>query len=342
MPSSGADPVLPTREAGTADRPGRLAGGRALVTGAAGFIGSHLVEALLGDGWSVTGVDNFSPYYEPARKRDNLASALDHERFLLAEADLATVDLGPLVQRADVVFHLAGQPGVRASWGAGFASYLEANVLVTQRLLEALCAQPRPMVFASSSSVYGEVGGRPRAEDGALRPTSPYGLTKATAEQLIDVYRRDHGLDVVSLRYFSVFGPRQRPDMAFHRFIAAMAGGEELVVFGDGEQSRDFTYVGDVVAATILAVGAPGTVYNVGGGSPATVNQTLELLGSLTGRTPRVRYEARARGDVGSTYADAGRARADLGWVPRTSLAEGLARQVDAARREQSPEPVSA
>ena len=338
MPSSVVDHE---RRRGRGD-PGRLAGRSALVTGAAGFIGSHLVEALLGSGCAVVGVDDFCAYYDPARKWRNLERALGHECFTLVEADLATADVLPLVERADVVFHLAGQPGVRASWGTGFASYVEANVLVTQRLLEALCRRARPMVFASSSSVYGDGGRGPRSEDGELLPASPYGLTKATAEQLIDVYRRDHGLDVVSLRYFSVFGPRQRPDMAFHRFIDAADRDEELVVFGDGEQSRDFTYVDDVVRATLLAAGSEGAVYNVGGGSPATVNEAIEIVGELTGKALRVRHEARARGDVGHTHADAGRARDELGWVPQVSLAEGLARQVEARRGARPATPVVA
>jgi nucleoside-diphosphate-sugar epimerase len=305
----------------------------ALVTGAAGFIGSHLVERLVAAGSRVVGVDNFCSYYPPVVKRANVASVLDHDRFSLVEADLTAAELDPLVAQVDAVFHLAGQPGVRASWGPTFASYLDANVLVTQRLLEALCRHPRPTVFASSSSVYGESTRGPRSEDGPLVPKSPYGLTKATAEQLIDVYRRDLHVPVVALRYFSVFGPRQRPDMAFQRFITAADRDEELVVFGDGEQSRDFTFVGDVVDATLLALGAPDAVYNVGGGAPSTVNEAIAVIGELTGRLLRVRREEMARGDVGHTWADTIRARTQLNWRPRTSLVEGLARQVDYVRR---------
>ena len=304
-----------------------------LVTGAAGFIGSHLVDALLAAECRVIGVDSFCDYYDPAAKRANLASATRHPRFSLLEADLVRLELEPLVSDVDAVFHLAGQPGVRASWGPSFATYLEANVLVTQRLLEALTHRAVPTVFSSSSSVYGEGADSPRSEDDPLRPVSPYGLTKSTAEQLIDVYRRDSGLSVVSLRYFSVFGPRQRPDMAFHRFIVAAETETALNVFGDGEQSRDFTYVGDVVDATMRALGAPSTLYNVGGGTPATVNEVLAQVATLTGRSLHVVHDARARGDVNRTWADTTRLRAELNWSPTTTLAQGLAAQIEHYRR---------
>ena len=305
----------------------------AIVTGAAGFIGSHLAEALLARGDRVVGVDSFSAYYDPARKRANLEAALRHERFELVEADLVDLAWEPLLREADAVFHLAAQPGVRASWGQGFATYLQANVLVTQRLLEAVAQHPVPTVFASSSSVYGEGVAGPRAEDETLRPASPYGLTKATAEQLVEVYRRDAGVPVAALRYFSVFGPRQRPDMAFHRFISAAESGEPVFLFGDGEQSRDFTYVADVVDATIRAVGAPSPVYNIGGGSPAAVNDVIGLIEVLTGKPVNVVQVPPGRGDVRETWANARRARDELGWAPRTTLAEGLTAQIEHHRQ---------
>src|SRR5215472_3449268 len=208
---------------------------RALVTGAAGFIGSRLVEALLGAGHEVVGLDNFSTYYEASIKRANIAALLGDPRFSMVTDDLATVALAPLLDDVEMVFHLAGQPGVRSSWGPGFSTYVRQNLVATQRLLEALARRPVPTVMASTSSVYGESDGRPLTEDAPLRPVSPYGMTKAAAEQLIDVYRRDRGVPVVCLRYFTVFGPRQRPDMAFQRFVDALECGRPLHIFGSGE-----------------------------------------------------------------------------------------------------------
>jgi len=310
---------------------GRL---RALVTGAAGFIGSHLAGALLSRGYEVIGLDNFSTYYEPGLKRANIAAALRHPRFTLVAEDVATADLDPLLDGTDVVFHLAGQPGVRSSWGSGFSAHLRQNLLVTQRLLEALVGRPPvPTVVASTSSVYGENEGGPLTEDAPLRPLSPYGMRKAAAEQLIDVYRRDRGVPVVCLRYFTVFGPRQRPDMAFQRFVRALEDGTPICVFGSGHQVRDFTYVDDIVAATIAAVGAPSPVYNVGGGTPVSVNEVIELLQELTGKKGQVSYEGRARGDVHRTWADTSLLRKEVGWAPRTPLVDGLAAQIAEYRR---------
>jgi nucleoside-diphosphate-sugar epimerase len=233
-----------------------------------------------------------------------------------------------------VVFHLAGQPGVRTSWGVGFSTYLRQNLLATQHLLEALAQRPTPTVMASTSSVYGENDGRPLTEDAPLRPVSPYGMTKAAAEQLIDVYRRDRGVPVVCLRYFTVFGPRQRPDMAFQRFVDALECGRPLHIFGSGEQTRDFTYVDDVVAATIAALGAPSPVYNVGGGTPASVNDAVALMQELTGKHGQVIHTECARGDVYRTWADTSRLRREVGWEPRTTLADGLRAQIAEYRRQ--------
>lgn len=309
---------------------GRL---RALVTGAAGFIGSHLVGALLSRGCDVIGLDNFSTYYEPGLKRANIAAALGHPRFTLVAEDLTTADLARLLDGTDMVFHLAGQPGVRSSWGSGFSAYLRQNLLATQRLLEALAGRPVPTVMASTSSVYGENEGGPLAENAPLRPLSPYGMTKAAAEQLIDVYRRDRGIPVVCLRYFTVFGPRQRPDMAFHRFVHAIEDGTPISIYGSGQQVRDFTYVDDIVTATIAAVGAPSPVYNVGGGTPVSVNEVVELLQELTGKKGQVVYEGRARGDVHRTWADTSLLSTEVGWEPRTSLVDGLTAQIAEYRR---------
>jgi UDP-glucuronate 4-epimerase len=311
-----------------AANPALRASSTVLVTGAAGFIGSRLVERLLEYGYTVVGIDSFTDYYDPALKRANIAAALRDSRFRLVEADLATCDFEGLLAGIDAVCHLAGQPGVRASWGSGFESYLQRNVLASQRLLEALTRRRVPTVMASSSSVYGGASGAALTEAAPLQPVSPYGMTKAAVEQLVDVYRRDHGLPIVMLRYFTVFGPRQRPDMAFQRFIAAAMSGSPITLFGSGEQSRDFTFVDDAVSATIAAIGAPSLVYNVGCGSPATANDVLSWLSELTGRELEVVRQPPARGDVLHTWSDSTRARAELGWCPRTSLADGLSAQV--------------
>lgn len=303
-----------------------------LVTGAAGFIGSRLVERLLATGHRVIGVDCLTDYYDPQVKRANLVTAGRHPAFSLVESDLVTADLTELLCDADEVYHLAGQPGVRASWGPSFDVYLRQNVLAAQRLLEAVAEHPVPVVMASTSSVYGDSDGRPLSESAALRPVSPYGMTKGAMEQLVDVYRRDRGLHVVLLRYFTVYGPRQRPDMAFHRFIRAALDGRPIHLFGSGEQSRDFTFVDDVVSATMAAVHGPSPVYNIGGGTPATVNDVIAVISELVGRPVAVQRDGHARGDVMHTWADTTRAREELGWSPSTALYEGVAAQLTSLR----------
>jgi UDP-glucuronate 4-epimerase len=300
----------------------------ALVTGCAGFVGSHLTEALLADGHAVVGVDCFSDNYPVAEKLENLARVRAHGRFELHSVDLAGADVGGLVDRCDVVHHLAAEPGVRSSWGRRFDRFVHNNVEATQRLLEALRDRPgKRLVYASSSSVYGESEQLPTREDAPPRPLSPYGVTKLAAEQLCRVYHVNHGVDTVALRFFTVYGPRQRPDMAFRRFCEAAARGGRIELFGDGRQSRDFTYVDDVVAA-IRAAGeierAAGRAYNIGGGSPVSVNAALEELASIAGRPLDVRRAGRESGDVLHTAADSSRAREELGFAPATSLAEGL------------------
>ncbi len=306
---------------------------QALVTGAAGFIGSHLVERLLGDGHSVLGVDCFTDYYDPALKRRNLKAASTQAGFRLLEIDLGRDDLGSL-PNVEVVFHQAAQAGVRASWGKDFAAYVHHNVLGTQRLLERYQdGGLERFVYASSSSVYGDAVRFPTGEDMLPRPFSPYGVTKLAGEHLALLYGRNFGVPVAALRYFTVYGPRQRPDMAFHRFSRSMLRGEEIVVYGDGRQSRDFTYVDDAIESNLRAwKSAPQGVYNVGGGSQVEVLEAIAILESELGTKARVRREPRPPGDPLRTRADATRLEADLGWRPRVPIAEGLARQAAWAR----------
>jgi UDP-glucuronate 4-epimerase len=310
---------------------------RAIVTGAAGFLGSHLVEALLSRGDEVVGVDAFSKYYSEERKRANLADVLGHARFTLVEADINDVELGQLLDGAEVVFHLAGQPGVRASWGQEFDIYLAQNVLTTQKLLEAAKeSRPRSFVLASSSSVYGQAERFPTHESDAPRPVSPYGVTKLAAEHLCHLYHAGFGVRTVMLRYFTLFGPRQRPDMAFSRFVAAAVENRPVTIIGDGLQSRDFTYVDDAVAATIAAGdrGVPGRIYNVAGGCQANVLEVVETLERLVGRSLEREHLDPVAGDPRRTGADVSSAQRDLGYEPGVSLEDGLSRQLAHAHAE--------
>ncbi len=311
---------------------------RYLVTGCAGFVGSHLVDSLLRDGHEVIGIDCFTDYYDPARKRANLQAAMDHDSFTLVERNLASDQLDDVTEGVDGVFHLAAQAGVRASWGREFATYCDCNVLATQRLLESVVARgaatsklPR-VVYASSSSVYGEAMSRPTVETALPAPVSPYGVTKLAAEHLCDTYHHNHGLPRVSLRYFTVFGERQRPDMAFNKFISAIQAGRPITVFGDGHQSRDFTYVGDIVAANRLAMDAGDEVqgtFNIGGGTTATVREVIAVLDDLAGSPVDVSYGETQPGDVRHTSADTSRARAMLGFAPQVDLREGIRREFE-------------
>ena len=305
---------------------------RSLVTGAAGFVGSHLCEALVAAGDDVVGIDCFLDNYGRERKLGQIEKLRDAPTFSLIESEILALDLEPLLQGVDRIFHLAALPGVRPSWGRAFADYLEHNVLSTQVLLEACKTTPVDrFVFASSSSVYGDTDVLPMREDGAAAtlPHSPYGVTKLAAEHMVRLYHRNFGLPTVSVRYFTVYGPRQRPDMAIQRFLEAAAAGSPISVYGDGSQSRDFTFVADTVEATRRAAetGEPGAVYNVGGGSRVTLKELVATIESVSGRELEVRYEAGEPGDVRSTEADATLARSALGFSPKTSLEDGIARQ---------------
>lgn len=301
-----------------------------LVTGAAGFIGSHLSRRLLEEGGRVIGVDCFTDYYDRGLKEENIADLLTDRAFRLLERDVADIDQSWFGgEKIEWVFHQSAQAGVRASWGGEFAHYTHHNVLATQRLLEWACrAKPERFVYASSSSVYGDTDKLPMSEDDLPKPLSPYGVTKLAAEHLCGLYYKNFAVPTVSLRYFTVYGPGQRPDMAFHRFIRAITGGEELTVYGSGEQTRDFTYIDDIVEANLAAAraeGVEGRVYNLGGGSRISINGVLELLGRLSGKVLKVHNEPLPAGDPPHTYADTTRARDELGFIPRTSLENGLA-----------------
>ena len=313
----------------------------ALVTGAAGFIGSQVCEALLRDGWVVRGLDAFTTFYDPRVKRANIGGLLGRSEFELIRADLATSDLRDAVDGVEAVIHLAGEPGVTHSWGEEFGRYLQRNVLATQRLLEAVAsAEVERFVYASSSSVYGAEVDALRAT-GEPRPMSPYGVSKLAGESLVGAYAHQHGVPAVSLRYFSVYGPRQRPDMAMHRFIEAMLDGRAVTVFGDGRQVRDFTYVGDVVAATVTALSAdlpPAAVLDVASGSPVELSEVLAHLQSLVGVRTLVEHRDRRLGDVARTEGRIGVTCERLGWAPAVDLLTGLTRQVawHVARRRES------
>ncbi len=303
---------------------------RALVTGAAGFIGSTLAGRLLADGADVVGIDCFTDYYPRPIKERNLSSLTGDARFRFVESRIQDADLATLLADRTHVFHLAAQAGVRKSWGRDFAIYTVNNIEATQVLLEACakCTLER-VVYASSSSVYGDSVPMPMREDALPQPVSPYGVSKLAAEQLCYLYFANHGVPAVSLRYFTVYGPRQRPDMGFHKFLRATILGEPITVYGDGEQTRDFTFVADAVSATIAAAtrGIPGRVYNIGGGSRVSVNEVLEIIGRVAGRRPLVTVDPAQKGDMRHTYADTWLARTDLGFSPTVGLEQGLAAQ---------------
>jgi nucleoside-diphosphate-sugar epimerase len=303
---------------------------KALVTGAAGFIGSTLSERLLADGAEVTGIDSFTDYYPRPIKERNLAGPRAHRKFQFIESRLQDADLPALLRDRTHVFHLAAQAGVRKSWGRDFAVYTINNIEATQALLEA-CANVKleRLVYASSSSVYGDHVPLPMREDALPQPVSPYGVSKLAAEQLCYLYFSNYGVPATSLRYFTVYGPRQRPDMAFHRFLQATQRGEQIRLFGDGNQTRDFTFVADAVSATVAAGhrGVPGRVYNIGGGSRVSMNEVIETIGRVTGRRAPVTVDPVQKGDMRHTYADTSLAHADLGFAPTVSLEEGLAKE---------------
>ena len=305
---------------------------RVLVTGAAGFIGSNLSERLLALGHDVIGVDCFSDYYPRWIKERNLQRLrAAGAAFRFEEGDLSRIALQPLLQDVQWVFHQAAQAGVRASWGESFQVYAKDNVMATQRLLEAVKGMPlQKFVYASSSSIYGDAESFPTPESALPRPVSPYGVTKLAGEQLCYLYWRNYGVPTVALRYFTVYGPRQRPDMAFHIFSRALLEGRPINIFGDGQQTRDFTFIQDALSANVLAAerGEPGSVFNIGGGSQITLRDAIALLEDAAGREAILNHEEVRRGDARHTSADIRKAERELGYQPTITIAEGLKREL--------------
>ena len=299
------------------------------MTGAAGFIGSHLCERLLSEHWIVTGIDSLAATYETGTRRASMERLQENRAFRFIEGDLLHIDVTDLVRDVDVVFHLAARPGVRSSW-EDFQWALDANVMATKRVLYGLVRSESKarLVFASSSSVYGSTSNFPTTEGELLRPISPYGVTKASAEQLISAYATQFGVDSVILRYFTVYGPRQRPDMAFSKWITSALSGRPLTVFGSGDAVRDFTYVSDVVEATLRAARARTDTYNVAGGSPITVTDAIELMAELVGRDVEVRHVSTSAGDPERTWGDTSLIQTEMGWKPEVDIRSGLGEQV--------------
>jgi nucleoside-diphosphate-sugar epimerase len=308
---------------------------KAVVTGVAGFVGSTLAQRLVESGWTVRGIDCFLDYYPRAIKERNIAGLKNSPNFSMIEANLLQTDITSLLRGAEVVFHQAAQAGVRASWGEYFRTYTDNNVLATQRLLDGVRRSDsvKRVVYASSSSIYGDAESLPTQESTTPAPVSPYGVTKLAAEHLMRLYTTEFGIPTVSLRYFTVYGPRQRPDMAFHRFIKAGLKGETLTLYGDGLQSRDFTYIDDIVRANIAAVdhGHPGGVYNLGGGTQATVNEVLQIIEGIVGPL-KIKREERQAGDAKHTSAATEAARRDLNFTPTVSLRDGLLQEAEWVR----------
>jgi UDP-glucose 4-epimerase len=300
---------------------------KAFITGAAGFIGSHLTSALLDRGAEVTGIDCFTDYYPRFIKEANIAVNAGRSGYHFIDGSLQACDLPALLAGKTHVFHLAAQAGVRKSWGTDFRIYTDNNVDATQRLLEACVGLPlHRFVYASSSSVYGDNVRIPMREDALPQPVSPYGVTKLAAEQLCYLYFVNHKVPTTSVRYFTVYGPRQRPDMAFHKFLKAALRGDPVTLYGDGEQTRDFTFVSDAVAATVAAgdKGVPGRAYNIGGGSRVSVNQLFAIIERIAGKPLNIRREPAQKGDMRDTFADSTLARNDLGFAPTVTLEQGL------------------
>ncbi|NEO55132.1 MAG: NAD-dependent epimerase/dehydratase family protein [Okeania sp. SIO3B5] len=303
-----------------------------IVTGVGGFIGSHLAETLLNQGEKVIGIDQFNDYYDPVLKRQNISQFKDNSAFQLIENDIQSLNWSELLEDIDIVYHQAAQAGVRASWGEGFRAYTERNINATQIILEAAKDAPnlKRLVYASTSSVYGNAETFPTPETICPQPVSPYGITKLAAERLGKLYHQNFGVPCVYLRYFTVYGPRQRPDMAFHKFFKWILEDEPISIYGDGQQTRDFTFVSDAVAANLLAGTVPeavGEVFNIGGGSRVVLAEVINMMEEIVGRPIKKNFVEKARGDARHTSADVSKAQKILGYKPQVSLKEGLQRE---------------
>jgi nucleoside-diphosphate-sugar epimerase len=310
---------------------------KCIVTGAAGFIGAHLSEKLLSLNHSVTGIDCFTDYYPRALKDANIVGLLKHENFRFLEANLQDLDLASMMNGTEVIFHLAAQAGVRSSWGVDFRAYAEHNITATQKILESVkSSQIKKFIFASSSSVYGDIDDVPMKETSQPKPISPYGVTKLTAEHLCKVYHNNFGVPIVALRFFTVYGPRQRPDMAINRFIRSILNDREITIYGSGEQRRDFTYVSDIVDANILAMNSElsGEIFNIGSGSNINIKQTIATLEKLIGKKALVRQVESQKGDMKMTVADISKAQSKLGYNPSMPFKDGLVKEIDWIKRE--------
>lgn len=305
---------------------------KCLVTGVAGFIGSHLAERLLREGYELTGIDSFVDNYPKPIKHNNIKALLENSKFKFIEGNIVDIDLNGIVEEVDVIYHQAAIPGVRSSWGKNFDQYTLNNINVTQILLEA-CKDKKikKFIYASSSSVYGDASELPVKESSPKSPISPYGVTKLAGENLASLYFRCYGVPTVSLRYFTVYGPRQRPDMAFHRFISAILDQREIQIYGNGEQTRDFTYIDDAVDANVRALlnGKGGGIYNIGGGSRVRLIESLNIIEEISGKKSNLKFMEAQRGDAMHTYADVSNATRDLGYSPRIDIREGLKRHYD-------------
>ncbi|MFO5528727.1 MAG: NAD-dependent epimerase/dehydratase family protein [Cuspidothrix sp.] len=305
---------------------------KVIVTGVAGFIGSHLAETLLKQGHEVIGIDEFNDYYDPILKRKNIANFQDSPNFTLVEENIQSLDWQKLLLDVELIYHQAAQAGVRASWGQGFRAYTERNINATQVLLEAAkdAQKLQRLVFASTSSIYGDAETLPTNEEIKPLPVSPYGITKLAAERLGFLYHKNFGMPFVALRYFTVYGPRQRPDMAFHKFFKAVLGDEAIPVYGDGQQTRDFTFVSDAIAANLAAAIVPeavGQVFNIGGGSRVVLAEVLDIMAEIVGKPIKRNHIEKAMGDARHTAADVSKARKILNYQPQVSLRDGLTQE---------------
>jgi UDP-glucose 4-epimerase len=305
---------------------------KAIVTGCAGFIGSHLAERLIGDGFEVVGIDCFTDYYSRKLKENNISSILNNENFRFIERDLLEIDMPSILKNVDYIFHQSAQAGVRASWGDSFKIYCDNNILATQKLLEG-CKDTglKKFVYGSSSSVYGDTESLPMKETDIPKPVSPYGVSKLAGEHLCYLYWKNYDVPTISLRYFTVYGPRQRPDMAFHKFIKAVLQGDEIKIYGDGRQTRDFTYVSDIVEANLLAARGNfnGEVFNIGGGTRISLIDAIEELEKIIGKKAILDYTEKQKGDVRDTYADITSANDRLGYSPKVKIKQGLEREIE-------------